>query len=110
MPSTSSTTDPAPRAGTNGYARGSDGDVVRASRSRICRAFGPAAPTEPGGLDPLEAPGASLLDHRPGLLAQVLGHVVGPPPALPVDPDPFQPPNGWTPGQAPVVAPARRFT
>ena len=26
---------------------------------------------------------------------------------LPVEPLPFQPPNGCTPGQAPVVAPAR---
>src|SRR4029450_6897731 len=34
----------------------------------------------------------------------------GAPPALPVVPEPFQPPNGWTPGHAPVVAPARRFT
>ena len=33
-----------------------------------------------------------------------------PRPALPVEPEPFQPPNGWTPGQAPVVAPARRLT
>ena len=25
-------------------------------------------------------------------------------------PEPFQPPKGWTPGHAPVVEPARRFT
>ncbi len=29
---------------------------------------------------------------------------------MPVEPLPFQPPNAWMPGQAPVVAPARRFT
>src|SRR5262249_42318516 len=33
-----------------------------------------------------------------------------PPPALPVAPEPFHPPNGCTPGHAPVVDPARRFT
>ena len=30
--------------------------------------------------------------------------------ALPVEPEPFQPPKGCTPGHAPVVAPARRLT
>ena len=29
---------------------------------------------------------------------------------LPVEPLAFQPPNGCTPGQAPVVAPAARLT
>ena len=29
---------------------------------------------------------------------------------MPVEPLPFQPPNAWMPGHAPVVAPARRFT
>ena len=34
----------------------------------------------------------------------------GPPPPPPDVPEPFQPPNDCTSGQAPVVAPARRFT
>ena len=29
---------------------------------------------------------------------------------MPVEPEPFHPPNAWTPGQAPVVAPARRLS
>jgi hypothetical protein len=34
----------------------------------------------------------------------------GPHPPLPEEPLPFQPQNGWAPGQAPVVAPDRLFT
>ena len=34
----------------------------------------------------------------------------GPPPPPPDVPERFHPPNDWTSGQAPVVAPARRFT
>ena len=34
----------------------------------------------------------------------------GPPPPVPEVPEPFQPPKLCTSGQAPVVAPARRFT
>src|SRR5919198_661818 len=41
LPSTSSTTQPAPRLGTNSYARGSEGLVSWRSRSMISRARGP---------------------------------------------------------------------
>jgi hypothetical protein len=38
------------------------------------------------------------------------GSYQGPSPPLPVAPLDFQPQNDCVPGQAPVVAPARRFT
>ena len=38
------------------------------------------------------------------------GGAKGPPEDLPDEPLPFQPPKGLIPGQAPVVAPARRLT
>ena len=41
LPSTSSTIEPAPRLGTNGYARGSDGDVTLASRAIRASDSGP---------------------------------------------------------------------
>jgi len=54
------TIDPAPRFGTNGYARGSDGLVTRASRSRTSCAFGPGTSVMSLGASAFASPSNSM--------------------------------------------------
>ena len=65
----------------------------------------PLRPLPPAG-DSLMS-GGRLAHDGLRLLAQELLHVVRARPLLPDEPEPFQPPKLWIPGQAPVVAPAR---